>query len=258
MGGAGEAARSWHRNLDLPGDIVEAVDHLVEELVRCLGDALQCLLIYGGIARGRYRVGQSDVNLMLIVDDARADRVDAIAEPLRAGWLEARVRPYIVAQTELGALTEAFPTLVLDIQRYNFVVHGTNLLSDIAVDAEDLRRRVEQELANVALRLRNRQASVRGNALASTAALLQAARPLALALGGLLQVAGHSLPAEDRSAALFAKAATVFGLDAKALAQLAELRQDASAAADADALYCAILDCTTRAMHGAFAKQPPS
>ncbi|HEX6477014.1 MAG TPA: hypothetical protein VF005_07040 [Acidimicrobiales bacterium] len=259
MSGAGKTAGvSWHQDLELPADIVTAVDRLVDEMIRRLGASLRCLLIYGGIARGRYRVGQSDVNLMLIVDDATAERVDSIAEPLRAGWLEARVRPYIVAQTELAALAEVFPTLVLDIQRYNVVVQGTNLLSEVTVDTEDLRRRVEQELANIALRLRNRQASVRGNVLATTAALIQAARPLALALGGLLQVAGHPLPSEDRSATLYAEAAKVFGLDANALTQLAELRQDSSAAADADSLYDAVLDATTRAMHAAFAEQPPS
>jgi hypothetical protein len=258
MGEGGAAGGSWHQALDLPGDVVTAVDRLVGELVGRLGTSLRSLLIYGGIARRRYRVGQSDVNLMLIMEDASAEHVDAIAEPLRAGWLEARVRPYIVADTELAALAEAFPTLVLDIKRYNIVVHGTNPLGDIAVDPEDLRRRVEQELANVALRLRNRQASVRGDALASTAALVRAARPIALALGGLLQVAGHPLPSEDRSAALFAEAARAFGLDAKALADLAELRQDSSAASDVDHLYDAILDTTTRAMHAAFAKQSSS
>jgi hypothetical protein len=230
----------------------------VGELVRRLGASVRSLLIYGGIARRRYRVGQSDVNLMLIMDDVRAERVGAIAEPLRRGWLEARVRPYIVAETELAALAEAFPTLVLDIQRYNVSIHGTNPLGDISVDAEDLRRRVEQELANVALRLRNRQASVRGDPLASTAALVRAARPIALALGGLLQAAGHSLPDEDRSAALFAEAARAFDLDARALAELAELRQDSSTASDVDSLYDAILDTTTRAMHAAFAKRSGS
>lgn len=259
MGGAGAVnARSWHRDLELPGEIVEAVDRLAEELVRCLGASLRCLLIYGGIARGRYREGQSDVNTMLVLDDPKAERIDAISEPLRAGWLQARVRPYIVAESELTALTEAFPTLVLDIQRFNIVLHGTNLLTDLVVDPEDLRRRVEQELANVALRLRNRRAAVRGNALASTAALIQVARPLAIALGGLLHLAGHSLPAEDRSAALFAEAASVFRLDAKALAEIAELRQDASAVPDPDSLYDAILEAATRAMHAAFANPTSS
>ena len=55
------------------------------------------------------------------------------------------------------------------------------------------------------------------------------------------------MPADDRSASIFAAAADAFGLDRQALARLAALRQDPEASVDATELCHGVLQALDRA-----------
>jgi len=53
-----------------PAGVVAAIDRLREELAGAAGANLAGLILYGGLARGRYRPGRSDVNLIVLLHDA--------------------------------------------------------------------------------------------------------------------------------------------------------------------------------------------
>jgi hypothetical protein len=93
----------------------------------------------------------------------------------------------------------------------------------------------------MALRLRRHYVALGDDADELARVLVAIARPLALELAALLRLAGKPLPAQDRTSALFAEAASVFGLDAQALTDLAALRQNPRADRETPALYHRIL-----------------
>jgi hypothetical protein len=219
-------------SLGAPAAVAAAVYRLRDELQQAAAANLAGLILFGGLARGRFRPGHSDVNLVVLLRDASASALSAIAPALRRAWRAAGVEPFLLTPQEVRLAADVFATKFLDIQDNHIVLAGENPFAGLEVSREHLRLRIEQELRNTLLRLRRRFVGVAEDPAALTAVLAEVARPLALQLLSLLHLAGKAIPAEDRSAAIFEAAAGAFDLDRPALTQLAALRQDLNAAAD--------------------------
>jgi len=108
--------------LGAPRDVAAALGGLREDLARAAGPNLTSLVLYGSLARGRYRPRESDVNLLIVLEDASARGLAAIAPALRAAFRAARVEPLIVAARELARAAEAFPTKLLDVKAHHLVL----------------------------------------------------------------------------------------------------------------------------------------
>lgn len=228
-----------------PPAVSAALDRLQDELTTAAGRNLAGLILYGGLARGRYRPGKSDVNVIVLLHDASAAALAAIAPALRTARRAAGVDPLLLTPAEIAHVADAFPTKFLDIKRHHVVLAGTDPFSELEVSRELVRRRVAQELRNLLLRARNRCTALGGDRALLTQALARVARPFALALQSLLELAGREAP--DRTAAIFEAAAGAFGLERAPLARLAELRQDPQPAGDVAALYQGVLVALARA-----------
>jgi hypothetical protein len=230
-----------------PAAITAALDRLKEELVQAAGQNLAGLILYGGLARGRYRLGKSDVNVLVLLHDASASALSAIAPALQTAWRAAGVEPMLLTPAEVARAADAFPTKFLDIKNHHVVLAGTEPLADLDVPREHIRLRIEQELRNLLLRLRHHFIAAGNDTAILTRVLARTARPFALELAALLQLAGKAVPADDRTAAIFEAAAAAFGLDRESLARLAELRQNPRRASDLPGLYRGVLDALSRA-----------
>jgi hypothetical protein len=229
-----------------PPAIAAALDRLKDELTRTAGKNLAGLVLYGGLARGRFRPGQSDVNVLVLLHDVSAASLAAIAPAMRAARRAAGVEPLVLTPGEVRAAADAFPTKFLDIKDYHVVLAGEDPFGSLEVSREAIRRRAAQQLRNMALRLRHRYLALADDPEAQAAALASVARPLALEIAALLRLAGKPVPLEDRTTALFAVAATAFDLDPDALARLAALRQNPRTKEDTPALYAKVLAITAR------------
>lgn len=210
--------------LGLPDDVTAALAKLRDDLRQTAGANLKGLLLYGGAARGRYRPGRSDINVVVLLEDLTASSLQAIAPALRAAWRAVRVEPILLKPDEIRSTTTAFATKFLDIKEHHIVLAGEDPFVGVEVPRELVRLRVEQVLRNIMLRLRRRYIAVADDATAQTLILLEMARPLALELSALLRLAGKNAPQEDRTAVIFEAAAQAFALDRDALARLADVR----------------------------------
>lgn len=222
--------------LAAPPTVRATLQTLRTELVARAGENLSSLLLFGGLARGRYRPGRSDVNLLLLLlsDDVAALR--PLAVPLHDAWRAVRVEPLILAQADLPAAARVFPTKFLEMQAHHLRLHGSDPLATLQIPPDELRRRVEQELRNLGARLRRECLSRLESPEELIRLLAEAARPLAISLRTLLHLAGEPLPRAEITAELYTLAARRFGLDGMALARLADLRQDGTEPADPVAL----------------------
>jgi hypothetical protein len=212
-----------------------------DDLVRTAGTNLAGLLLYGGLARRRFRPGQSDVNVVVLLHDMSAPSLAAIGPVLRAAWRGAGVVPLLLTPAEVRRTAEAFPTKFVDIQEHHLLLAGVDPFVGLDVKRENLRLRTEQELHNLLLRLRRHYVTLGDEPAELSAVLANVARPLAIELASLLRLAGKPVQGEDRTAAIFAAAASAFELDGNALAQLADLRADGKPPEDAPAFYGKIL-----------------
>jgi hypothetical protein len=181
-----------------PAAIAVALDRLKDELARVAGQNLAGLILYGGLARGRYRPGKSDVNVVVLLHDASAPMLAALAPALQAAARAAGVDPLLLTPAEVRRAADAFPTKFLDIKNHHIVLAGADPFTALEVTREQIRLRAAQDLHNLLLRLRHRFVAVGSDAGMLARALARAARPFALDLAALLQLAGKEVPAEDR------------------------------------------------------------
>lgn len=228
-----------------PAAVSAALDALAQALQADAGRDFAGLVLYGGLARGRYREGRSDVNVVVLLE--RADRVvlDRIAPALRAARRVAAIDAMIMTPAEVPASAFEFPTKFLDIKRHHIVLTGTDPFATLEVPRVMVQLRIAQSLRNLLLRLRRRYAIAYDDVPALKETLIDVARPLAIELLALLHDGGHAVPESDQTSAVYSTAATALKLDADTLAALAALRADTSrdnGRVDAPALYGRVLD----------------
>jgi predicted nucleotidyltransferase len=234
-------------SLKITPEVRNALERLREDISSAAGTNLAGLILYGSLARGRYRAGKSDVNVVVLLSDTSIENLLAIAPALRAAWRAARVEPFILKLSEIQSMTDVFPTKLLDIQAHHIVLMGEDPFVGLEVKREHLRLRIEQELRNIALRMRRRFVSIFDDRAALAIALADVAVSLKVELGALLRLAGNTEPAENTSAAVLAAAATAFDLDRDALLRVAAMRRDDSRVSDLPELYNRVLISINRA-----------
>jgi predicted nucleotidyltransferase len=236
-------------SLAVPPRVKEALRRLRTELAEAAGNNLTAILLFGGIARGRYVEARSDVNLVVVLKDASAANLASVAPPLRAARRAIRAEALLLAESEVPRATDVFPTKFLEIQAHHLTLAGRSPFELLTVPRAHQRLRVEQELRNLLLRLRKRYVTALDEPTTLGAALTGAVSPLAVGLGALLSLSGHPLPPDDEDApsAVFSRAAVALGLDALALTTLAALKLEAHPAPD-PALFPAVLATLARAV----------
>lgn len=231
-------------SLGAPAHVAAAVERLQNELKTDAKDHVAGLILYGGLARGRFRVGQSDVDLVVLLRDVGEESLNAIAQPLQRAWRSAAVEPWILNIAEVASIADVFATKVFDIQEHHIVLFGEDPFVGLHVVRSHLRWRVEQELRNMAMRLRRRYVSVFDDKSAQCRVLRRIARPLAIELAALLRLCEKQpaeIRADDRSVQIFEAAAIAFDLDREALATLAALRLNPNTSEGVPALYTRVL-----------------
>lgn len=233
--------------LDAPPELRAAIAQLRDDLVRAAGANLAGLILYGGVARGRYRPGKSDINLVVLLNDTHTAALDPIAPLLRAAWRAWRVEPFILKSSEVARLSVTFPTKLLDIARHHIVLVGADPFADVQVSREQVRLRIEQSLRNSELRLRRRYLSIFDDAPSLALALADVASSLKVEFAAMLQLVNQDAPSEATSAAVLQAAADTFELDRETLARIAALRREANQGEDMPALYDRVLAVIARA-----------
>jgi predicted nucleotidyltransferase len=229
-----------------PAEIRTALDRLCQELVEAAPENLVSVILFGGLARGRFRSGRSDVDLVVVLRDSSAAKLAAIAPPLRSAWRAVRVEPLLLARPEIPRLTRLFPTKLLDIQAHHVVLWGEDSFAGLNASPEEIRHRVEQELRNLELRLRRRLIAVSDDDQGARQAIGSVIRPLAIQLSWLLRLSGQQLPQDDRTTAIFILAAARWKLDGDLLANLAALRSSDGSARDVLELFDRLLVTVNR------------
>jgi predicted nucleotidyltransferase len=233
--------------LSLPGapkPVVAALEALAEALQREAGSDFAGLVLYGGLARGRFRDGRSDVNVVVLLHRASADVLGRIGPALRVARRAAAVEAMLLRPSEVPASAFEFPTKFLDIKRHHIVLAGDDPFSALEVPRVMVQLRIAQSLRNLLLRMRRHYAVAYDDPQSLKEMLLDIARPLAIELLAMLYDGGHQVPESDQTAPVFAAAATAFELDGGSLATLAELRAQSSkdnGKVNATALYARIL-----------------
>src|SRR5262245_16186267 len=120
----------------IPDAVKAALDRLKNDLTRTAGSNFAGLILYGGLARGRFRPGRSDVNVVLLLQDTSPIALKDVAPALRAARRMAGVVPITLTPDETTATATSFPIKFLDIKHHHIVLAGVDPFRDLEIPAE--------------------------------------------------------------------------------------------------------------------------
>lgn len=203
------------------------LDAGLERLVADLsgGAAPGCsAVLYGSAARGDWDARRSDVNLLVVLDDASPAALERLTPAVSAWHDRGWTPPLLVGRDEWQRATDVFPIEITDMQLAYRVLTGPDPVAPLRVEPADLRRALEQSLRGTLVHLRQAYArfsgmmpTLGGFASTSISEVLVLLRSTAVLLG---REPGHS--AEATVAVL----ADLLGEDAAAVREIAARRRE--------------------------------
>ncbi len=223
----------------LPDRVRARLDELERSLSRALGSGLSGLVVHGSVARGAYREGESDVDLIVILTEATRERLDAIANPLAIARNAARIEAMILAKGEVARAADVFPLLYDDIRRCHVTLTGEDPFEDLVVSDHNLRLRVEQELREAQIRLRRAVVDSLGAPRALEGAVSRKVKQIRGPLHALVRLGGKE--AGDDLPSVLKAAGALLGVDTGPLTRLSE------PGAEGHAALAALLDAAVDA-----------
>lgn len=168
---------------------IQAYTREVEEV---LGPQLLCLGLYGSAAGSDFFPPHSDVNMVIVVPAVTMELLDALA-PLVAKWEKRRfATPLLVERDFLSRARDAFPIELDDIRRQHRVLAGKDLLTDLHVEPEAIRRQCEKEARAKLLRLRALYLATGGAPTALERLILESLKSVLIFLRHLLRLRGKN------------------------------------------------------------------
>lgn len=204
----------------LPEEVMTAVCELVADYREQLETAhLKGLILYGSGARGHFRQGQSDVNLLVVVGQVDTASLEAILESTLSGRRE-NIAPLLMTLADLRSFTRVFPIKFLSIKESYKVLWGQDSLGTLEVDPDNLRLRCQQEAQNLLMRLRRHYLHRQGHGL--TGMVREHLNGFMEVLRRVVQLAEGELPQRSD---LVERAGKVVGFDPEKLKGLMAFKQ---------------------------------
>lgn len=209
----------------LPSTVRDRISEWTKSLEAALGDDLVAILLTGGVARGDYRPGESDVNAIVVLRDASFKKLDAISSAMQAARYGARLEATILTEEELPGACDAFPLLYDEIKRSHLLLVGRDPFASTIVHDTHRRLRIEQELREAQIWLRRTVTDALGAREAIGGAVARKVRQVRRPLRALLGLRG--IDCKEDLASVLACAGKEYAVDA---GPLMKPREDPEAA----------------------------
>lgn len=206
----------------------KAIDQELQEFCRALigvyGPALRSIVIYGSLARREYFPERSDVNCMIVLEDAGLESLARSLDAVGRAREGCRLTPFFMTKEDIETSTDVFPIKFLDMKDAYEVIYGDDFLAALEINDGNLRLEVEQELKLLVLELRQfyLQRAKRGGATGADHLLAYFNSYLYL-LKRLLKLQGKDVP--PRNEELIKVAARQYALDIDFLRRMLEYKR---------------------------------
>lgn len=204
----------------LPEEVRQRLDALKGALIKAAGDELVALLVFGSAARGGWRPGRSDVDVMVVLRDDSREVLERIGHPLLLARYAARVEAIVLRADEVAHAADVFPLLYDELREDGVALHGESPFAGLQISDKHRRLRIEQELREARIRLRRMVTDSDGAKPALAIAVERKLRQVRSPLRALLKLSGND-PGVSLDAVLTAACKT-FGVDGASLTRAHE------------------------------------
>lgn len=181
---------------ELPDVVRSKVHDFTLQLASAIGSDLAAVVVHGSSVRGGYHEGQSDIDVVIVLErDSRAT-LEAAGEVLAKARSSYGIEAMIVTAKEIAGAADVFPLLYDDLGRESVCVHGGNPFARIVVSDAHRRLRIEQELRQCRIRLRRAVSEARGERIVLRRAVWQRLRHARSPMAALLRLRGQASAGE--------------------------------------------------------------
>lgn len=208
-------------SLPIEQGVRDALEESFSDLVNAGGDNLESLILFGSAASNDYDPELSDINVLVVLRRDDRDVLEAIKGPLSALMRQFKVSPMVTTGDELKTSADVFPVKFLNIREQHQVIFGSDPFAAMTIRRVHLRLRCEQELKNMAIKLRRSLISRAATPTARQEMIRSFLPPFATVLRTMLGIVDER-PSQDRWGVLH-QAAQTFDLPKEELGKLAEV-----------------------------------
>lgn len=222
------------------------LDGMVERLERSAGASLRAVVLYGAAARGDYYEANSDINLLIVVEDLELATLRSLGAPLR-WWLGKRLpMPRIFSPRLIAEAEDVFPIEFLDIAAHHRILYGEDPFAGLEVHTDHLRLQCERELREKMMRLREAYIAAHGRTRPMRRLLGESYTTFVNIFRGCLRLVADRTPARDAEVVdAFCEQA---GIDAAPFHQVERLKHDQEIETPLDDLFEQYYSQLTRAV----------
>jgi hypothetical protein len=134
----------------------ERVRRFAEEMKAAYGAELASVVLYGSAARGEYRPGVSDLNVLVLLRDLSPAALRRASQAAR-GWVaQGNPPPLMMSVDEWRGSADVWAIELADMRDAHVTVAGDDPFAGIDIRLEDLRMQCERELKGKQIQLRER------------------------------------------------------------------------------------------------------
>jgi predicted nucleotidyltransferase len=135
---------------------LERAQRFAWELEGVFDADLVSVVLYGSAARGEYRPGVSDLNVLVLLREVTPAGLRAAGELAQAWGAEGNAAPLMLSAEEWRRSTDVWAIEVADIRDAHLTLHGADPFTGVVIRPEDLRLQCERELKGKQIQLRER------------------------------------------------------------------------------------------------------
>ena len=205
---------------------------LVERLRNAYGERLVSVVLYGSAAAGDHQGKFSDINILCVLSEV-TPRELAESESIFRWWRDqGNPAPLLLSEQETRTSTDCFAIEFHDITRQHRILHGANVVADLAVDDSFYRAQVEHELRAKLLRLRQKASGVLSDKDLLRTLLADSLSTFCVLFRHALRLHGVNAAMTKRD--VIAQTRDAFGIDALPFEKLLDLREERLQPGDLD------------------------
>lgn len=126
----------------------------INDIKQAFGRELVGIHLFGSGAKGEYDPKHSDINFLVVLTEAGIQTVDRYM-PFMKKWNKRGVAvPLFLTENYIKSSLDAFPIEFLNMQKFNQLVYGQDVLEKLKIESRDLRLKCEEQVKGKLLHLR--------------------------------------------------------------------------------------------------------
>ena len=199
-----------------------ALERYVATLRGLFAENLVSVALYGSAARDDYVPGVSDINVLVVLQDAHIKQVKKAADISRQMRDKHTIEPRFMSLEMIKDASDVLPMAFLDMQEHYILLYGQDVLKGVVIERGNLRGQVEYQLRFILLRMRNLYLFSSHDQVLMTRQLTSSFTNFLHLLKSLFRLHGEEPPTRHED--IITRSAERFGLKGELMAKLLDLK----------------------------------